>query len=132
MEYQGRLDLGFYAICGAPEIRLEELGLGHEPVTEKEGEEAWDDVLRRATLINDDGHSAKLIRSLALGEKVSSKYEWEGLPGFEIRGKDWLRIANMGTFIFAIPSLFPRNPRLRYESSRLITIYSCRLPSATR
>ena len=95
VEFQGRLDLGLFAICGAPENRLTELHLSHDVVTEKAHQEAWEDVLRRSTFINDDGHSAKLIRSLALGEMVSRPYEAKGIAGFEIGGKDWIQIARM-------------------------------------
>jgi len=64
---------------------------------------SWEDTLRQSTLIEDDGHAAKLIRSLALGERVSKPYEGKGNGGFEIGGEDWLRIANMAIESLQVP-----------------------------
>lgn len=109
MEYQGRAELGFYLIsgvAGAGGRGLDSDAYKQYEIRYRAGseEQNWEDVLRRSTLIEDDGHSSKLIRSLALGRKVSEPYERES-EGFHLSGDDWLRIANMGKST-AWPRLF--------------------------
>lgn len=58
----------------------------------------WEDVLRRSTKIEDDGHSSKFIRSLALGRKVCKPFEGETGDRFKLQGDDWLKIANLGNY----------------------------------
>jgi hypothetical protein len=93
VEYQGRAEIQSYLLSGV--ARTTSDAFKSYDIKNKLGDEKkhWEDVLIRSTLIEDDGHSSKLIRTLALGRMVSKPYEERA--EFKIGGEDWLRIANM-------------------------------------
>lgn len=47
----------------------------------------------RVCEFTDDGHSAKLIRALAHGQRICAPYE--GKEGFRVKHDDWLRMGHM-------------------------------------
>lgn len=53
----------------------------------------WDGIMDRVCTFYDDGHSAKLIRALAHGQKISEPYESE--ESFRIKHDDWLQMGHM-------------------------------------
>lgn len=66
---------------------------------------SWEDLFERS--INhpsDDGHLAKCVRSLAYGEKVLGNRDGgEGEDAaMQLRGDDWLRLANLGECNLAV------------------------------
>ena len=54
---------------------------------------SWDDVIKRAIEIEDDGHTAKLVRALRSGQDVCG--EFEGREGFRVKGDEWRVLGNM-------------------------------------
>jgi hypothetical protein len=93
----------FYIATGCARIRTEAYETCQIRNQTGDVEKDWEAVLRRSTLIEDDGHASKLVRSLALGRQVSQSYEETTENGkFELKGEEWLKIANMG-ILFLFP-----------------------------
>jgi hypothetical protein len=53
----------------------------------------WPEIFKRATLYPDDGHTSKLIRVLAFGEKYCQPLE--GKLDYAIKGDMWEKVGNM-------------------------------------
>ncbi|KAF2198855.1 hypothetical protein GQ43DRAFT_442976 [Delitschia confertaspora ATCC 74209] len=87
LEWKVRADLTLYASRRSPALLVKELST--YPINDE-----WEDLFARAREFEDDGHSSKLVRAIAHGEKVSREWE-EGREGFLVRGDMWLRVGNM-------------------------------------
>lgn len=95
VEWKGRLDLVWYAVCGLPELSVERVVVvGYEG-----GPSAgmgWSELFRAVNEQHDDGHVAKFVRALKHGEEVSRPFEQgEGAEAFPVSGDMWLKIARM-------------------------------------
>ncbi|RAL12379.1 questin oxygenase tpcI [Aspergillus homomorphus CBS 101889] len=92
LEWKTRVDLVWYAATGAVELRLQDVA------DYKPRHEGWDwERLYQATLqVHDDGHLAKVVRALRVGEQIVRPWE-QGHQAefFPITGPLWLRIAQM-------------------------------------
>ena len=91
IELKGRLDLCLYASRRSPPLLLEEI-TNYAP---KYDDSSWNAVFARARAFGDDGHTCKMVRALAHGERVCAPFEGDN-PNFRIKGKMWLQLANMG------------------------------------
>ncbi|KAI0192433.1 hypothetical protein F4808DRAFT_443144 [Astrocystis sublimbata] len=96
LEWKGRLDLVMYAAIACPELREENL-LGYE-ATLSQGWD-WEGLYRAVCGVRDDGHIAKFVRALRVGEEVERGLEGEGdgdwnarLP---VKGDLWFRVAQL-------------------------------------
>jgi hypothetical protein len=89
LEWKGRMDLAMYASRRSPPLLLDEVR-NYEP---KKENQSWDDIFRRVTEHEDDGHAVKLVRAIRHAQVASEKYE--GREGFRIGGDMWLKIGNM-------------------------------------
>lgn len=98
VEYQGRAELLFYLLSGVAGINTEAYEQYDLKILTGDDEKDWEDVLRRSTKIEDDGHSSKLIRTLALGRKVCKPYERKTGDSFKLHEGDWIKIANLGKY----------------------------------
>ncbi|KAI0397059.1 HypA protein [Xylariaceae sp. FL0594] len=83
LEWKIRFDLLQYAARACPPLSLEKI-TSYAP--KDKPSKATKDLIPRVFALHDDGHVAKLIRAIGLGEKVSAKYE----------DKDWIKIKGEG------------------------------------
>ncbi|KAB2572112.1 Questin oxidase [Lasiodiplodia theobromae] len=94
VEWKGRLDLVWYAVCGLPELSVERV-VGYEG-SPSGGDMDWASLFRAVNEQHDDGHVAKFVRALRHGEEVSRPFEQgEGAGAFPVSGDMWLKIARM-------------------------------------
>lgn len=91
LTWKGRYDLLLYASRRSPPLLLDEI-TSYSP---KHEESDWDAIFARARIFNDDGHTCKMIRALAHGERACAPYETSN-SNFKIQGRMWLQLANMG------------------------------------
>lgn len=91
LEWKARTDLAMYASRRSPPLLVDEIK-NYTPAGSKKLA-PWDDVFARAREFADDGHTSKLVRAIAYGEKMCR--EFEGKEGFEVKGDMWLRLGNM-------------------------------------
>ncbi|KAL9611863.1 MAG: hypothetical protein Q9167_003517 [Letrouitia subvulpina] len=91
LTWKGRYDLLLYASRRSPPLLLNEI-TSYSP---KHKESNWDAIFSRARIFNDDGHTCKMIRALAHGERASAPYEISD-SNLKIQGRMWLQLANMG------------------------------------
>lgn len=93
VEWKGRLDLVWYAVCGLPELSVERV-VGYEGGPSRGM--GWSELFRVVNEQHDDGHVAKFVRALKHGEEVARPFEQrEGAGAFPVRGDMWLKIARM-------------------------------------
>lgn len=88
LEWKVRNDLTMYVSRGSPD-----LSLSHITSYKSSQDSSWDDIIKRANRLEDDGHTSKLIRALANGEKVCKGFE--DREGFLVKGDMWRVISNM-------------------------------------
>lgn len=90
LEHTGRVFMLTYAGMGCPELlsNLDWL-VSHPPKRPNQG---WAEIFQRATLHQDDGHFAKMIRCTAHAHKVSAPYDH--LPEFRLKQHMFLPIGN--------------------------------------
>jgi hypothetical protein len=103
IEWKGRLDLLLYASVRCPDLIHDEI----RPKPQDEHQpRSWEDLLRMANEIEDDGHTVKFIRAIRNGEQVCGKYtdHAEGTEGevhdetrrdWQIHGNMWRHLAMM-------------------------------------
>lgn len=90
MEWKGRLDLMWYAVCGVPELDVDSV---KQYQGEKTGDVSWERLFQLVNEQHDDGHVAKFVRALKNGEEACREFEDE--EDFMVKGDMWLRIARM-------------------------------------
>ncbi|KAH7355764.1 hypothetical protein BKA66DRAFT_474847 [Pyrenochaeta sp. MPI-SDFR-AT-0127] len=90
LTWKGWMDLIMYAACGCPELYYNRIAYYRPKVPGP-----WSDIIARATMYPDDGHTAKLIRALINAERVSGPYIASSSPSFPLRKDDFLQIAHM-------------------------------------
>ncbi|RDW62908.1 questin oxygenase tpcI [Aspergillus mulundensis] len=90
VEWKGRLDLMWYAVCGAPDLDIEFVR-GYKG--EKTGDMSWEELFRVVNQQHDDGHVAKVVRALKNGEEICGRFENQ--DEFLVKGDMWLKIAKM-------------------------------------
>ncbi|EAS31040.3 HypA-like protein [Coccidioides immitis RS] len=87
LEWKGRMDLLTYVSRGDVEPRINEI-TDYKPVR------SWHEVFTTAFVNKkEDGHAAKLMRTLAYAEKACKRYE--NKDGFLVKGDMWLKLGNM-------------------------------------
>lgn len=89
LEHKARFDLVWYATCGAPELRVQDIQNYNEGASANWG---WDEMFRVASSLHDDGHVAKVIRAVKNGEEQSKPFEDDSFP---VKGDMWLKMAHM-------------------------------------
>ncbi|KAL5356057.1 hypothetical protein BJX96DRAFT_185540 [Aspergillus floccosus] len=94
VEWKGRLDLAWYAVCGVPALDLVDV---ENYAGSPSGEMGWTELFRVVNEQHDDGHVAKFVRALKHGEEVSAPYVADETisRGFPVQGDLWLKIARM-------------------------------------
>lgn len=93
VEWKARLDLVWYATCGTPELRLDELK--SYKATASAGW-TWEKLFDVVKGLHDDGHVAKFARALKNGEEVSRSFETGAdASAFPVKGGMWLNLARM-------------------------------------
>ncbi|KAL5002077.1 hypothetical protein BDV10DRAFT_130180 [Aspergillus recurvatus] len=90
VEWKGRLDLMWYAVCGVPELDIEFV---RSYKGERTGDMSWEELFAVVNEQHDDGHVAKFVRALKNGEEVCAQFE-DG-EEFMVKRGMWLRIARM-------------------------------------
>ena len=77
-----------YVSRGCPPLLLDE-------ITNYQSKEdsGWDEIFKRVNRLEDDGHSSKLIRALANGQKVSAGFGAK--EAFRIKGDMWMKLGHM-------------------------------------
>ena len=90
VEWKGRIDLAWYASCGAPELDAEYIAGYKVP----DGDSSWSALFRAVNATHDDGHVAKFVRSLKNGAEVSEPFLSGGEEdkAFPVRGDMWLKL----------------------------------------
>lgn len=88
LEWKIRMDLAMYASRKCPDIHLDEIRK-YKP--RQPG--GWDGIQDRVCNFFDDGHSSKLVRALAHGQKISKPYG--SRDEFRIKHDDWLQMGHM-------------------------------------
>ncbi|KAK5042921.1 hypothetical protein LTR84_012010 [Exophiala bonariae] len=94
LEWKGRIDLLNYASRLAPELHPEEI----TKYTPLQKLLTWPLLIEKTNrLTHDDGHIAKLIRTLAHGQGICQAYEAcpETAAKFPLKSQGWIQIANM-------------------------------------
>jgi questin oxidase-like protein len=89
LEWKGRYDLVNYVGRNTPTLREEDI-TGYKP---KHQNDHWPEILKRATLFSDDGHTSKLVRVLALGEKYCKPVESK--LDYTLKGDMWEKAGSM-------------------------------------
>lgn len=82
------LDLAVYASCKCPNLYLDRV-LQYQPVLGGD----WNSIFARAAAYPDDGHTAKLIRSIRMAEIESLTFDEH--PNFPMPAKGFLQAAHM-------------------------------------
>ncbi|KAF2475849.1 uncharacterized protein BDR25DRAFT_379416 [Lindgomyces ingoldianus] len=88
LEAKGRMDALTYAGCGSPRLHPERIS-AYVPKYPNHG---WPELFQRAVVYRDEGHVAKLIRSLYALEQLD---ETTMMPELPIRKPDFVKIAHM-------------------------------------
>jgi len=89
LKWKGRFDIINYIGRNAPALYPQDI-TNYVP---KQPGTGWPDIFERATEYDDDGHTSKLVRVIALGEEFCKKYE--GQKGFVVSGDMWLKMGHM-------------------------------------
>jgi len=89
LEWKGRFDLINYLARNAPQLYITDIST----YLPKHPEQGWPEIFERATLYPDDGHASKLVRVMALGEKVCGPYS--GQKGFDVEPGMWIKMGHM-------------------------------------
>ena len=94
VEWKGRLDLAWYAVCGVPELSIDAVESYSGTLS---GDMGWTELFRVVNEQHDDGHVAKFVRALKHGEEVSKPFigVGESAKRFPVQGDLWLKIARM-------------------------------------
>lgn len=93
VERKARVDLAWYAACGAPELHLAELD-GYKGRASAGW--TWKEIFEATKCLPDDGHVVKFVRALKNGEDVSQQFETGAHSSeFPVKGTTWLRLAQM-------------------------------------
>lgn len=82
------MDLAMYTSPQPPRLLLDEI-----TNYKSKKNSSWEDIFKRVKAYHDDGHACKLVRALAHGERVCSKYE--DRDEFVIKGDMWRKLGNM-------------------------------------
>lgn len=98
LEWKGRIDLALYASRRAPPLLISEV-VNYRPRKPS----GWQEIFERVKgMGNDDGHTSKMLRTVAAAEEVCRK--WEARPGegefvggcdMRMQGTMWLQIGHM-------------------------------------
>lgn len=88
LEWKVRNDLTMYASRASPSLNLSEITHYHSS-----RDLSWDKLFQKANRFEDDGHTSKLVRAIAHGEKACANFE--GKEGFVIKGDMWRTLGNM-------------------------------------
>ena len=91
LEMKGRIDLAMYVSRRTPDLLLDEIR-EYKP---KNPDDGWEEIFKRVDSFEDDGHTSKLIRTLAQGSQICKPYEGEGDDVFPIKGKMFLQLGHM-------------------------------------
>jgi len=89
LEFKGRMDLVWYAACGAPHLNIETID-NYKP--ESSADWGWEELFAAINKMHDDGHVAKFSRALKHGEDMSAGVTDEVLP---VKRHSWLNLAKM-------------------------------------
>jgi hypothetical protein len=87
--WKGHFDLVNYLGRNSITLRPQDI----ESYQPKNPNDGWSEIFERATLFEDDGHTSKLVRAIAFGEKFCKPYE--GRDGFVVKGDWWEKMAHM-------------------------------------
>lgn len=92
VEHKGRLDLVWYATCGAAELDINNVkSYGGGPSAGMD----WNALFSAINAMHDDGHVAKFARALKNGEEVCKVFENANPSVFPVKGDMWLNLAHM-------------------------------------
>ncbi|KAI9685040.1 MAG: hypothetical protein M1822_005432 [Bathelium mastoideum] len=89
LEWKVWMDLTMYASRRSPALLLNEI-TDYRP---RQPTADWEPLFQRAVATEDDGHTAKLVRALAHGQRISAPYEHK--DAFRIKGDMWLQLGHM-------------------------------------
>lgn len=89
VEWMGRLELAAYARIARPELHLDEIA----NYVLKSPQDKWPQLIKKATAVEDDGHTSEIIRGLIQGQGASK--EFEDRDSFRVKGDMWVKIAHM-------------------------------------
>ncbi|RYP41573.1 hypothetical protein DL767_000915 [Monosporascus sp. MG133] len=93
VEWKARLDLAWYATCGAPELHVEDI---KDYKGQASADWDWNKLFSVINSTHDDGHVAKFVRALKNGEEVSRPFAEGELAGsFPVKGDMWLKLSRM-------------------------------------
>ncbi|KAH7396183.1 hypothetical protein BKA66DRAFT_509259 [Pyrenochaeta sp. MPI-SDFR-AT-0127] len=81
-------DITMYVSRACPSLLHEEI-TNYKPKKES----GWNEIIKRVNKVEDDGHSAKLVRALASGEQACKKFEDN--EGFKVKGDMWRTLGHM-------------------------------------
>lgn len=93
LEWKVRNDITMYASRGSPELLLDEITNYEPKIPSKALNDPWQDIFARVCRFEDDGHGAKLVRTLAHGQQVCKPYEHRS--DFRLKGDMWLQLGHM-------------------------------------
>ena len=92
LQFKAWSDIAMYVSRGSPELLLDEV-TGYTP---KQPNDGWAEIFARVDGLPDDGHSSKLVRALANGERVCREFEGKDeAKDWMIEGDTWLKIGHM-------------------------------------
>lgn len=89
LEMKARTDLAIYISRGSPELDAQRI----REYTPKMPGQGWAEIFARACAYDDDGHTSKLVRTVANAERVCKEFEEK--EQWPVRGDMWLKIGHM-------------------------------------
>ncbi|KAM7212989.1 Protein of unknown function (DUF4243) domain containing protein [Rhypophila decipiens] len=92
VEWKARLDLVWYATCGAAKLDVNYI---KSYAGQRSAKWDWEEVFCVVNGTHDDGHVGKVVRALKNGERVSKPFEKEFPDAFPVKGDMWMRMARM-------------------------------------
>ena len=95
LEWKGRVDLAMYASRRAPKPYTDDIErYTVTRITPTERSSRWQEIFARVSKDPEDGHASKILRTLAVGEKMCRNFE--GRNQLAMSEYMWLAIASMG------------------------------------
>ncbi|KAM7214702.1 Protein of unknown function (DUF4243) domain containing protein [Rhypophila decipiens] len=92
VEWKARLDLVWYATCGAAKLDVNYI---KSYAGQRSAKWDWEELFCVVKGTHDDRHVGKMVRALKNGELVSKPFESAFPDAFPVKGDMWMRMARM-------------------------------------
>jgi hypothetical protein len=90
LEWKVWNDITMYVSRGCPDLLISEIE-NYKP--RQDDSKGFEEVIKRVSRVEDDGHACKLVRAMANGEQECGRFE--GQEGMVIKGDMWRVLGHM-------------------------------------